>query len=103
MKKKAPFLGKAALEAQLASGLDRQLICFKMTGKGIPRQGYELQKNGTILGTVASGTFSPTLEVGIGTAHVRAGSLAVGDAFDVLIRKRTVAAEVITGPFYQRS
>ncbi len=54
---------------------------------------------GEVVGKVASGTFSPTLETGIATAYVPAALSAPGTPFEVEIRKKTVSAVVVKPPF----
>jgi aminomethyltransferase len=54
---------------------------------------------GEALGTVTSGTLSPTLGEAIGLALVAPG---VEDSFDVVIRDRPVPARAAPLPFYKR-
>ncbi|HWH09087.1 MAG TPA: glycine cleavage system aminomethyltransferase GcvT [Candidatus Thermoplasmatota archaeon] len=93
------FAGKAALERQKAEGVKRKLVGLKVTGKGIPRHGMPVQKDGHTLGVVTSGTLSPTLKEGIALAYVDAAHAAVGTKLDVLVREKPVAAEVVKLPF----
>jgi aminomethyltransferase len=90
------FLGKARLLRQKESGDHDRLVGLRLE-KGIPRQGYAVAKGGRRVGTITSGTLSPTLNVGIALAYAR--GLAVGDACEVLIRDRPHAATVAKTPF----
>jgi len=63
------FVGKAALEAQKASGLAKHLCGFVMEGRRFPRHGYPA-RCGQSVGEVASANFSPGLGVGIGMAYL---------------------------------
>ena len=54
---------------------------------------------GEVVGKVASGSFSPTLETGIATAYVPSGLTAPGTAFEIEVRKKTVAAIATKPPF----
>lgn len=102
MKKKADFIGKAALKTMRDEGIPRKLIGFEIVGKGIPRQGYPVMSNGEEIGVVASGTFSPTLEKGIGTALVKTDFQEMEQPFQIQVRKRLIEANVVKGPFYTR-
>ncbi|PIE02571.1 MAG: glycine cleavage system protein T [Acidobacteria bacterium] len=102
LRKKADFIGKAALKEQRKAGLGKKIVGFEITGKGIPRQGYPVLVDGQEVGVVASGTFSPTLQKGIGTAFLKP-ELAVPDVqIQIQVRKRTIDGITIKGPFYQR-
>ena len=66
------FIGRAALEAQKAAGVPRQMIGLVMDEKGVLRHGQKvLTANGE--GEILSGTFSPTLGKAIAFARVPAG------------------------------
>ena len=54
------FVGRAALEAQRYHVLPKRLVAFAFADRTIPRHGYTL-RCGESEGTVASGTFSPSL------------------------------------------
>jgi hypothetical protein len=51
---------------------------------------------------VTSGTFSPTLGIGVGMGYVEPGLSKAPQVFDVKIRDRNVPGEVVKMPFYQR-
>ncbi|MBV9157014.1 MAG: glycine cleavage system aminomethyltransferase GcvT, partial [Acidobacteriaceae bacterium] len=63
---KGDFIGRAALQAALEKGLTRKLVGFKMTDRGIGRDGYEVWMEGKPAGWVTSGGPSPTLNKNIG-------------------------------------
>lgn len=86
---KADFCGKAALEAQKAAGLKKKLTGFTVEGRGaIPRAGYAIvNAEGAQVGTVTSGTLSPTYGVGLGMAFVEPAALTTG-ALSLQVRDR---------------
>ena len=89
------FTGRAALEAQKASGVPRQMIGLVMDEKGVLRHGQKvLTDNGE--GEILSGTFSPTLGKAIAFARVPAGEPG---AVRVDIRGREVPVRVVKFPF----
>jgi len=99
---KEDFVGKDAIIKLKAAGPSRVRIGFRMKEKGIPRQGHEILSNGEAIGKVTSGTFSPTLGVGVGMGLVKPRCASIGERLSVKIRGRSVSAEVVKLPFYQR-
>ena len=68
---KGEFVGRAVLAEQKASGTTKKLAAFRMTDRSAPpRPGYAVWHEGVAVGTVVSGTQSPTLNAGIGLAYV---------------------------------
>jgi aminomethyltransferase len=102
LEKKQRFVGQDVLEKQREAGPPIVRIGFKILGKGIPRQGQVFTSNDQTIGNVTSGTFSPTLNVGIGMGYVKPGLAKYGERLDVQIRDHNVPAEVVKLPFYQR-
>jgi aminomethyltransferase len=104
---KDAFIGADALRAQKATGASRKLAGFELLEPGIARQGYEVYAssattaNGSV-GTVTSGTQTPTLKKSIGMAYLPQASAAPGTEFDVDIRGRRTRARVVPMPFYKR-
>ncbi len=99
---KPDFVGKNAIMDLKEKGPSRLRVCFRMKEKGIPRQSQDIFVDAEAVGKVSSGTFSPTLSVGIGMGYVPPSLAAVGETFSVGIRDRRVRAEVVKLPFYQR-
>ena len=100
--KKSDFVGREPIEVQKEQGPSRVRVGFKITGKGIPRQGQEIALEDQGVGKVSSGTFSPTLGISIGMGYVPPNISKVGTVFGVKIRERVVSAEAVKLPFYQR-
>jgi aminomethyltransferase len=101
--KKGDFTGRDALERQKAAGVQRKLVGFELTGRGIARHGYPVVFSDGARGVVTSGTQTPTVGRAIGLAYVPAGRTAVGTPFQVDVRGRLVPAVVVPTPFYKRS
>jgi aminomethyltransferase len=100
---KPEFWGKSALEAQRAAGTYRRLVGLKAAGRGIPRPGMTvLSDTDAPIGELTSGTFSPTLRVGIGLALVDP-EVKVGDTVLVDVRGRREPFDVVKPPFLEAS
>lgn len=94
------FIGKDLILKQKENGFAQKLIGFKMVGKGIARHGYDvLDVDKKKIGTVTSGTVSPSLNENIGIAYVAKSSAELGSRFWVDIRGRAVEAQVVKTPF----
>ena len=100
---KPEFWGRAALVAERAAGPERLLQGLVAADRGIPRpHALVASADGTAVGEVTSGTFSPTRRVGIGLALLNR-SVADGDTVHIDIRGRTCAAVVTRPPFVDAS
>jgi len=97
---KGEFLGRGSLLKQKEQGSPRRkLVGLKLLTRGVPRAHYQVFKNGESVGEVTSGTFSPTLNTGVGLCYVSSEYSDVGNHLDVKIRDQLVATEVIQLPF----
>jgi aminomethyltransferase len=97
--KKESFLGDAALRAERERGPHRILRGLKATGRGIPRPGMIVRDpDGYQVGSVTSGTYSPTLKTGIALALLKP-DLADGDGVLVDIRGRNEPFVITKPPF----
>lgn len=96
------FINDYALSQQKANGVTRKLVGFELKDRGIPRQSYPiLDSNAVVIGSVTSGTMSPSLNKGIGMGYVSSEFSEVGTEIGIKIRKKIILATVITPPFYK--
>lgn len=72
---------------------------FVVTGRGIPRHDQAIYKRGeeSACGKVTSGTYSPSLQIGLGFCRVPTNSR--GSDFEVEIRRTKPPIELTTGSF----
>lgn len=89
------FIGKESLLRQKSEGVERNLIGLVMREKGVLRSGYGVFREGSLVGTITSGIFSPTLGYSIALARISKGE---GD-LQVEIRKKMVEVKVVRPPF----
>ncbi|WP_459961086.1 glycine cleavage system aminomethyltransferase GcvT [Nocardia sp. IFM 10818] len=100
--KKAEFWGKDALEKEKAEGPRRLLLGLKAKDRGVLRQGQAVLRGGEQVGETTSGTFSPTLKIGIALALIdTASGIAPGDEVEVDVRGRRLRCEVVRPPFVE--
>jgi aminomethyltransferase len=98
---KGEFRGRAALERERVDGPRRLLRGVLADGRQPPRDGSVVRSDGTDVGSVTSGNFSPMLERGIGLAFVdTAAGVADGDPVEVVVRDRPIAARIAPTRFW---
>ena len=96
------FVGQDALEKIAAQGPPKTLVGLKIDGKRTPRQGCEVKKEGSVIGTVTSGCMSPTLGIPIAMAYITPGSASEGDTVALAVGASGVPATLCKLPFYKR-
>lgn len=99
LNKESDFIGKEALNKIWNDGLKKKLVGFELIGKGIPREGYEVYKDGEKIGHVTTGYMSPTLKKPIGNAIVNIEHTDLDTEFEIKVRKKFVPAKVINKNF----
>lgn len=90
------FIGRAALQAQLDTGVPRKLVGLVLEDRGVLRGHQRVLVEGVGEGEVTGGTFSPTLGASIAFARVPADT---GAACQVDIRGKLLNARVVQPPF----
>ena len=96
------FINREQLWQQKTEGVNRRLVGFEMTGKGIARQHYRiLNEAGEPIGEVTSGTMSPSLKKAIGMGYVSKDYSKAGTSLFIEIRGKSVEARVVRPPFYK--
>jgi aminomethyltransferase len=97
-KEETGFIGAEAVAAVRQDGPREKLIAFLIDGPGIARQGNPVIGGGE----VTSGTFSPSLERGIGMAYVPAERSEPGARLEIDVRGTLRAAVVERKPLYRK-
>ncbi len=101
------FVGRKALQAQKLAGSTYLRIGLELQERGVLRAGQVVQLDGSDIGVVTSGTYSPTLQRTIAMARVeRAHAPAVNDStseLSVVIRNKPVSALRVPVPFLRKT
>jgi aminomethyltransferase len=109
------FIGQEVLSKIKAEGLKRKLVAFEMKGTEIPRHGFIISNppirqevwrnmaNGSEIGHVTSGTYSPSLKKGIGLGYVKTEFSEIGKELEIIIRDKPAAAAIVKPPFYKHA
>ena len=94
------FTAKEILASQKQVGVTRRLVAFEMVERGIPRHDYLIKNEaGEAIGTVTSGTQSPTLGKAIGMGYVATDYSAMDTDIFIEIRNSLIKAKVVKLPF----
>ncbi|GIJ21291.1 glycine cleavage system aminomethyltransferase GcvT [Micromonospora lutea] len=101
---KPAFWGRDVLLAEKAAGPARTLRGLAAVERAIPRPGMPVFHGDTRVGTITSGTFSPTLKQGIALALIdTAPALPDGAELHVDIRNRRTPVRLTRPPFVHPS
>lgn len=97
------FVGCEAVAQARGGETAEKLAPFEIEGAGIPRQGNPVLAGEETIGEVTSGTFSPSLERGIGMAYVRADLAEPGTEVGIDVRGKRRPARIASKPLYRKA
>jgi aminomethyltransferase len=100
---KGDFIGRDAIRKVKEEKPRRRLVAFTMKERAIPRPGYTIYAGEAPVGSVTSGTLSPTLNTGIGTGYVKRPYTKSGTELSLDVRGKRMRAVVIKPPFVDSS
>ncbi len=93
------YFGHGAVVANIAEGTPRRRVGLLLDGRMPAREGAEVYAGETLVGTVTSGGFSPTLQRPIAMAFVDAAHAAEGESLQIAVRSKRLPASVSPMPF----
>ena len=99
---KGDFVGRDALVAQKAAGIPRKLVGLVMAERGIPREGYPVYAGDRLVGSVTSGTMSPSLKNGVALALLESSCAIPDSELLIGIRDRKLRARIVKPPFVKK-
>jgi aminomethyltransferase len=95
------FIGADVILGQIASKqVEKKRVSILFKDRGIPREGSIVLDNETHaeIGAFTSGTFSPTLRIGMGMAYVKTKYAAISTPVKVKVRDNIYEAKVVKAP-----
>jgi aminomethyltransferase len=99
-----PFVGRDALQQLSEQPVQQILVGLRGDTRRAARAGYPVHHDGeTVVGTVTSGTLSPTLGYPVALAYLDAALAVPGTKVQVDVRGRKEPFEVTPAPFYRRA
>ena len=88
------------LQLQKENGLQRKRVGIELLDKGIARNGYSiLNSNNNKIGSVTSGTMSPSLKKSIAMGYVKTLYSEIDTELFIKIRNKKIRAKVVKLPF----
>jgi aminomethyltransferase len=99
---KGEFVGKEPMIRAQQKGLKRRLVGLNLPEKNIARHGYSIADNGSTIGQITSGTFSPSLQKSIAMGYVDMPHAEPGSIVSVPIRGKAIEATVVKTPFLRK-
>lgn len=94
------FIGKEALKKQKQNGIKRRMIVFIADSRRSPRHNFRIVYKGIDIGAVTSGSFSPSLGLGIGMGYVST-EVSLGEEIKLTEGTVSICAKVVKKPFYK--
>ena len=73
-----------------------------MVDRGVARAEYPVWADGCQVGSVTTGSYSPSLDKNLGLALIQAEYAKAGQKLDIEIRGKKASAQAISKPFYKR-
>ncbi|ESP87621.1 glycine cleavage system aminomethyltransferase GcvT [Candidatus Halobonum tyrrellensis] len=94
------FVGRDALADQDAAGVDERFVGLELLDRGVPRHGYDVtDHDGHVVGSVTSGTMSPSLDKPIALGYLPTDLTDPGTHVSVVVRGQDKRAKVVQPPF----
>jgi aminomethyltransferase len=94
------FPGDARIKEELANGPSRVRVGLVPEGRAPAREGTEIRAaDGSVIGTITSGGFGPTVGGPIAMGYVSRGSADIGTPVVLMVRGKELAAKVTAMPF----
>ena len=100
---KSFYVGKRAVDMQIAKGVERRLVGFSLTDPDAvcPKENHLVIHKGDIAGRVTSAVRSPSLGKVIGLAYLPPAMSETGARFEIRVDKgEMIGAVVVPTPFY---
>jgi aminomethyltransferase len=95
---KPEFLGRDAALAERDASTSRRLVAIETQGRRPARTGCDIVVDGSSVGLVTSGNFSPVLGHGIALGFVSSG-LATGQSVEIDVRGKPLPGTIVDLPF----
>jgi len=94
------FIGRDAVDRDLAEGCPRYLCGLRLAGRRAARAGDAVMAGDAVVGKVTSGSMAPSLGVAVAMAYVDTALAEPGTPLAVAVRGGVLEAVTVTPPFY---
>ena len=96
------FFGREFLEKQSRFGINKKLVGLNIEGRAIGRKGCKVFKDGENIGTITSGSWSPTKQKAIAFAYIQNSYATLNNVVEILIRGKTFKGTITKRAFYKK-
>lgn len=100
---KPDFIGRDAVLAQKNGGLSRKIVGIELTGRAIPRHGYDVEADGKVVGSVTTGYQSISTGKSVCMALVDIDHAKLGTPLQVRIHRKLHDGVVTKKRFYEKN
>ena len=97
------FFGRSALEEQSRLGIEKKLVGIVIEGKAIGRKGCQVFKDQENIGTITSGSWSPTQQKAIALAYINTSNAYINNEVQISIREKKFKGVVTERAFYKKN
>ena len=97
------FFGRSFLEEQSRLGIQKKLVGLSIEGKAIGRKGCEVFKGEENIGTITSGSWSPTKQQAIAFAYINTSHAFLNNEVQILIRGKKFKGFITKRAFYKKN
>ena len=96
------FFGRRFLEEQSRLGIQKKLVGLSIEGKAIGRKGCAVLKGEENIGTITSGSWSPTKQKAIAFAYINTSHAFLNNEVQILIRGKKFKGFITKRAFYKK-
>ena len=96
------FTGKDALLKQKELGAKRLSVAFATNSKRAPRLGMDIYQDDVKIGVVTSGTFSPSIQSGIGLGSVERAVYDKSKSIEIKNQRGSLPISIVKLPFHKK-
>ena len=97
------FFGRSFLEEQSRLGIKKKLVGITIEGRAIGRKGCEVFKGEESIGTITSGSWSPTKQKAIAFAYINISHAFINNQVEILIRGKKFKGVITKRAFYKKN
>ena len=100
---KGNFIGREVIESLRIEGTKEVLVCLEVIDRGIVRKGAKIYCGSRQIGSITSGTMSPTFNKALAMAIIDREFSKNGTELFAEVRDKMLKVQVVKKPFYKRS
>ena len=97
------FFGRRFLEEQSRLGIQKKLVGLSIEGKAIGRKGCAVLKGEENIGSITSGSWSPTKQQAIAFAYINTSHALINNEVQILIRGKKFKGVITKRAFYKKN